>query len=247
MVATFARSPIPEGSMSLMDWRTPVHGNEIERVPSFLYAMDLGGGRVFVEETSLAARPGVPVDALRARLAGRLESGGTAPVRVLGEERVRFPMGGPLPLRDPPVVGFGAAAGMVHPATGYSVGTALRRAPAVATALASSFGNAGATTASVARAGWSAVWPDDLVRQRALHSYGLETMLRMDRSTLQSFFATFFSLPRQRWVGYLSGAPSAGALGATMLELFRRAEAPVRRRLVAEAAHHPGEWLAALR
>ncbi len=247
VVATFARPPIPEGSMSLMDWRTPLTDLDVQRVPSFLYAMDLGEGRVFVEETSLAARPGVSVDVLRARLAERLELAGTPPVQVLSEERVRIAMGGPLPPRDQPVVAFGAAAGMVHPATGYSVGAALRRAPAVAAALASALGEVGATPVSVARAGWRAVWSDDLVRQRGLHAYGLETLLRMDRTQTQAFFSAFFSLPRDRWIGYLSGAPSAGALAGTMLAVFRRADGPLRRRLVTEAVRHPAEWGAALR
>jgi lycopene cyclase-like protein len=247
IVATFAGPAIPAGSMALMDWRTPLADRDVERVPSFLYAMDLGEGRIFVEETSLAARPPVRLEALRTRLTRRLEAGGTPPTSVLTEEQVRFPMGGPLPARDQPVIAFGAAAGMVHPATGYSVGAALRRAPTVAAALASALGAAGATTASVARAGWAAVWPDDLVRQRALHSYGLETLLGMDRTTLQAFFEAFFSLPRDRWVGYLSGAPSSGSLAATMLEVFRRAAPPLRRRLLVEGLQHPREWLAALR
>lgn len=247
VVATFARAPIPEGSMSLMDWRTPLSGLEILRLPTFLYAMDLGEGRVFVEETSLAARPAVAVDLLRARLTERLELGGTPVLEVLSEERVRFPLGGPLPPRDQPIVAFGAAAGMVHPATGYSVGSALRRAPAVAGALGAALGELGATPSSVARAGWGAVWPHDLVRQRALHVYGLETLLRMDRTTTQSFFSAFFSLPQERWVGYLSGAPSTGELARTMLEVFRHADGPLRQRLVAEALRHPAEWAAGLR
>lgn len=45
-------------------------GTEKE-TPSFLYAMPLGGGRVFLEETCLVARPALPFAALKRRLARR--------------------------------------------------------------------------------------------------------------------------------------------------------------------------------
>jgi hypothetical protein len=40
-------------------------------VPSFLYAMPLGGGRVFLEETCLVARPAMPFATLKRRLERR--------------------------------------------------------------------------------------------------------------------------------------------------------------------------------
>ena len=46
----------------LMDFRSDhLNANELEEPPSFLYAMDLGDGSYFVEETSLACSP--PLDA----------------------------------------------------------------------------------------------------------------------------------------------------------------------------------------
>ena len=44
--------------------------------PSFLYAMPLGGGRVFLEETCLVAKPAVPFAALKRRLHRRLRAMG---------------------------------------------------------------------------------------------------------------------------------------------------------------------------
>ena len=41
----------------------------------------------------------------------------------------------PIPDLTQPVLGFGGSAGMVHPASGYMVGSLLRRAPKVAKAL----------------------------------------------------------------------------------------------------------------
>lgn len=45
-------------------------GTEAE-VPSFLYAMPLGGNRVFLEETCLVARPAMPFATLKRRLERR--------------------------------------------------------------------------------------------------------------------------------------------------------------------------------
>ena len=51
-----------------MDYRCD-HLSEEQRSepPTFLYAMDLGDGVFFVEETSLALAPGVPYDVLKQR------------------------------------------------------------------------------------------------------------------------------------------------------------------------------------
>lgn len=42
--------------------------------PSFLYAMPLGGGRVFLEETCLVARPALPFATLKRRLQRRCDA-----------------------------------------------------------------------------------------------------------------------------------------------------------------------------
>jgi len=46
---------------------------------------------------------------------------------VIEEEWSYIPVGGPLPVAGQPVTAFGAAANLIHPATGYSI--ARRRAP----------------------------------------------------------------------------------------------------------------------
>ena len=45
-------------------------------VPSFLYAMPLGGARVFLEETCLVAKPALPFAVLKRRLHRRLAAMG---------------------------------------------------------------------------------------------------------------------------------------------------------------------------
>jgi hypothetical protein len=44
--------------------------------PSFLYAMPLANGRVFLEETCLVARPGLPFAVLKRRLERRMAAMG---------------------------------------------------------------------------------------------------------------------------------------------------------------------------
>ncbi|HVM00554.1 MAG TPA: lycopene cyclase family protein [Egibacteraceae bacterium] len=235
------RPALSAQGMVLMDYRDPPGDarDPAPAHPTFLYAMPLGDGWELAEETSLARRPAMDIGALEGRLARRLAGMGVRVERRVGEERVLIPMGVPVPARDRRVVGFGAAAGMVHPATGYQVGAALARAPVLAAALAGALGRTGAATEAVAVAGWNAVWPRDRLRQRALHVLGLESLLCLDRDATRGFFRAFFDLPVSRWGGFLSGEASARALARTMLTLFAGSPAGVRGTLASTAVRHP--------
>jgi len=230
LVARFADPPIPAGSCTLMDW-TPagLDDRSGDPRPTFLYAMDLGDGSVLVEETALAATPPMDDDELRARLATRLERLGATPIRVLREEHVRIPMGGPIP-RPQPVAAIGAAAGLVHPATGYSVAASLRAAPRLAAAVRRAI-DGGATPDGVAAAAWAAVWPARRRQARRLEEVGLSRLLTMDGDQARSFFDAFFALPVDRWAPYLSGDAPVTAVARTMAAVFRSSPAGVRRRL----------------
>ncbi|WP_308163267.1 lycopene cyclase family protein, partial [Nocardia alni] len=99
-----------------MDWRSD-NGAPADAPPSFLYAVPLSADTILLEETCLAGRPPLPITELRDRLHIRLrrrgiELDGTEPV-----ERVRFPLEGGRPGGGR----FGAAGGLLHPATGYSI------------------------------------------------------------------------------------------------------------------------------
>src|SRR5690606_15824498 len=96
----------------------------------------IGPRHVFLEETSLVRRPAMSLAALRDRLNARLAAMDIGLTGVVATERCLIPMGTSLPLRSQPTIAFGAAAGMIHPASGYSLGRALRLAPAVAEAIA---------------------------------------------------------------------------------------------------------------
>lgn len=236
IVGLFSTPPIRPNQMMLMDYRTDhLTAEEQCEPPTFLYAMDLGGGQFFVEETSLAHVPGLPLTTLEQRLQRRLSARDVAVQQIVHVERCLFPMNNPLPYLDQPMIGFGGAASMVHPPSGYMVGKALRRAPEVAQAISHALGAAGATPHSAARAGWQALWSPARLRRRQLYLFGLASLMRCDSATIQAFFALFFSLPRDEWMGYLSDTLSTIELARTMLRLFIRAPGHVRRTLMAAA------------
>ena len=206
-------------TVTLMDWRPA--DDAIEGPPSFCYVVPVADGWL-VEETVLAARSAVSSDALRERLARRL--GRDGPSLIAGARRteeVRIPMGSPPVRSRGRVVPFGAAAGFVHPATGYSVAASLRAAPRVARAIA-----AGADVGG-------AVWPSTHLRSRALHDYGLDALLRLDAGDVAAFFDAFFELPEERWAAYLRIDTTPSAVAGIMARLFRRAPWRVRARLMA--------------
>ncbi|GAA2982501.1 lycopene cyclase family protein [Actinokineospora diospyrosa] len=208
---------VRSGDAVLMDWGRP---------PTFLYAVGVSADRVLLEETSLAARPGVGWDVLRRRLHQRL---GREP-EALAVERVRFPVDLPAtPLWHRGSIPFGAAAGMVHPATGYSVGDALTLAPVVAEAISDAWPRGPVAAAAAGRA---AVWSP---RARVVHSmrmHGLHALLALPPDRLPEFFEAFFTLPPDlRWA-YLSGREDVAGTAAAMARVFRGASWEIRRKLV---------------
>jgi lycopene cyclase-like protein len=145
-----------------MDYRSPhLTSQERRQPPTFLYAMDLGDDVYFVEETSLALAPALPFPLLEDRLRRRLAHRGVAVREVQHEEFCLFPMNPPLPDLGQRVVGFGGAAGMVHPASGYLVGSLLRRAPDLAAAIASALAR-GLRGADLSHGAWQGLWPPAL-------------------------------------------------------------------------------------
>lgn len=186
---------------TLMDWR---NGD------TFLYTVPLGDNKVLVEETCLARRPGMPLAELRQRLNTRLEEPGQH------EERVRFPLDAP----RTPGLSFGAAAGFIHPATGYSVATSLALAPTVAQAL-----KAGENPKLV-------VWSMKARLVHRMRKRGLEALLRMDADETRDFFELFFRLPVELQRSYLSGREDVAGTMAAMGALFKAAPRHLKRKLI---------------
>tara|TARA_B000000441_G_C21724291_1_gene341332 strand:- start:156 stop:1355 length:1200 start_codon:yes stop_codon:yes gene_type:complete len=222
LVARFSSPPVALGQFVLMDFR-PDHlsENQREQPPSFLYAMDLGEGIFFVEETSLAYSPPLSWDELRERMQLRLSHRGVEVKEVIHEERCLFPMNLPLPDRSQPLLAFGGAASMVHPASGYMVGALLRRAPTLAKKLAMAMAvEPPLDSSALARKGWQELWSSELVQRHRLYQFGLRRLMTFDEARLRSFFATFFQLPREDWSGFLANTLPLHRLLMVMLRLF---------------------------
>jgi len=233
LVGRFSVPPIEPGQFVFMDFRCD-HLSEAERrePPTFLYAMDLGDGVFFVEETSLALAPALPFETLRQRLQRRLALRGSRCQEVLHEEFCLFPMNPALPSLGQRVVGFGGAAGMVHPASGYMVGGLLRRAPGLAAAIAAAL-RRGERGDALAATAWQALWPAELRWNHAFFRFGLEKLMRFDEAQLRHHFASFFQLPEQQWYGFLTNTLRPAELLAAMVRLFVLAPNDVRWGLMA--------------
>jgi lycopene beta-cyclase len=216
-----AREIVGPGEAVLMDWRQPPHGEL--RWPTFLYAIPLGGDRVLLEETSLARRPGLPLRELQRRLRSRLAAHGVRPTSA--HELVRFPVDVPRPRS----VAFGAAAALVHPATGYSVATSLRLAPEVAAAVADALPRGGEAVRAAVR---SVVWSPSAKLVHLCRRRGLEALLAFPPERVPEFFDSFFRMPARLQRAYLSERDDVTAVYAAMGALFRDSSWGMRRRLV---------------
>jgi len=245
--------PFPVEEMLFMDWRAghlvpfPALAASNAATPTFLYAMPFSPTLVFVEETSLVARPALPFPELKARLEARLAWLGIRVKAVHEEEYCLIPMGGVLPALPQRTLGLGGTAGQVHPSTGYMVARMLGAAPvladAVVDALAAGLAGRGAAGAAAAAAAsgapppppppgldvdeasaraWAALWPAERKRQRAFFCFGMDVLLRLNLAETRQFFAAFFALPAPLWQGFLSARLGFGQLIAFGLSLFAR-------------------------
>ena len=239
IVGRFSSPPIEPGQMVLMDYRDDhLPAPERRLPPTFLYAMDLGDDVYFVEETSLAHTPAVRFDTLERRLERRLEHRGAKLLETFHVERCLFPMNAALPDFTQSVVGFGGAASMVHPATGYMVGALLRRGPDLARAIAQSLENRNAAPAQVAQAAWQSLWPADRLRKHYLYTFGLENLMAFNTPDLQQFFTAFFELDQSQWAGFLADTSTLPEIVQAMLVLFGRTSNPVRWGLMSSVLTH---------
>ena len=213
---------VPPGSALFMDWVT-LRDPAVPQPPVFLYGMALDDGSTLLEATSLAARPPVPLPHLRDRLHRLMAEAGLRTAE--DPEKVAIPLDAAV--RRGVGVPVGAAAGLVHPATGYSVATSLQIGGAVADAVL-----AGADAAAVRALVRS-------TRRRAtlgLFALGREVLLGMDEGQTDVFFSTFFTLPPSAWNAYLDTGSPPSAVAATMLRVARALPPSGRRSLAAGVA-----------
>jgi lycopene beta-cyclase len=226
----------PLGSPMMMDFSDSPGESLSGGVPTFAYALPVRDGWL-VEETVLAAAPAIDPNRLAARLAGRLGvSTAQLDRQALRVEHVRIPMGAPArrTARNGAVMTFGAAAGMIHPATGYSIAAALRAAVPVAERIADllrTHRTASGLRADQARLA-TIVWSDAALRTRSLHEYGLNVLKQMDGNGVRAFFDAFFDSKPNLWEPYLRIDATPNEVARLMASMFQRADWKLRRQLL---------------
>ncbi|XP_009146860.1 lycopene beta cyclase, chloroplastic [Brassica rapa] len=208
IVAEVDGHPFDVDKMVFMDWRDkhldayPEVKERNSKIPTFLYAMPFSSNRIFLEETSLVARPGLKMEDIQERMVARLKHLGINVKRIEEDERCVIPMGGPLPVLPQRVVGIGGTAGMVHPSTGYMVARTLAAAPIVANAIVRYLGSTKGDELSAEV--WRDLWPIERRRQREFFCFGMDILLKLDLDATRRFFDAFFDLEPRYWHGFLS-------------------------------------------
>ncbi|MEW5318362.1 MAG: hypothetical protein WDW38_009587 [Sanguina aurantia] len=240
IMAEVESHPFPLDTMLFMDWRDDhlTQGTDMQAAnaatPTFLYAMPFTATKVFLEETSLVARPAVGFKELKERLEIRLKSMGIKVTRVEEEDGCWR---------------WGGTAGMVHPSTGFMVARTLGAAPTVADAIIDQLSSPSdkANTAGVARmpsseaeanrmasAVWAAIWPLERIRQRSFFTFGMDVLLKLDLKQTREFFSAFFSLSKFHWHGFLSTRLSFTELLGFGIALFLNASNSARANLLVQ-------------
>lgn len=213
-----AELPGHDGTAVIMDLRAPGPGED-ERQPSFLYAVRREDGHALVEETSLVASPAVPEKELARRLRVRMRHLGISG-REVGDEISCIPLGRPLPQEDQRVLGFGAAGGMVHPATGYMLGGVLTRAAPFARELARGFRD-GLPPGELGPFGWRALWPSWRRDARELQVFGMEVLRLLDGEGTRAFFDAYFTAAGEKWPALMSFDAPTDEIAFVMERVFK--------------------------
>ena len=234
IVGSFSKPPLKKGQFVLMDYRND-HLNEEQKKepPTFLYAMDMGNGKYFLEETSLGLVNPLTMENLKKRLEKRLSYRNISITSMQHEELGLFlPMNMAIPNFKQQILGYGGAASMVHPASGYLIGNVLRRAPLVAKAISTAMNDKKLSTYHIARKGWESLWPKELIRKKSIYQFGLEKLMRFDEKLLREFFGSFFKLPKTQWYGFLTDTLSLREIVYAMCIMFIRAPWSVKKGLM---------------
>lgn len=243
-------NPYDPSLMVFMDYRDyvkqKVHSLEAQ-YPTFLYAMPMSPTRVFFEETCLASKEAMPFDLLKKKLMSRLNTMGIRVIRTYEEEWSYIPVGGSLPNTAQKNLAFGAAASMVHPATGYSVVRSLSEAPKYASVIANIL-NQGQmrdklyqfrSNENISMQAWNVLWPQERKRQRAFFLFGLALIIQLDIDGIRTFFHTFFRLPKWMWQGFLGSSLSSTDLMLFALYMFVIAPKELRMGLIRHLISDP--------
>lgn len=240
IVAEVDSHPFDVDKMVFMDWRDshlnkdPVLKSNNKKLPTFLYAMPFSENRIFLEETSLVARPGVPFEEIKKRMVHRLQYLDINVKNIEEDEKCVIPMGGPLPVMPQRIVGIGGTAGMVHPSTGYMVARTLAAAPIVANAIVQRLESKDNDLMSLSADVWKDLWPIERRRQREFFCFGMDVLLSLDLDGTRRFFDAFFDLEPYQWHGFLSSRLYLPELLIFGLSLFGNASTTARLEIMAK-------------
>lgn len=235
-------NPYDPSMMVFMDYRG--YTNQKVKLdaeyPTFLYAMPMSPTKVFFEETCLASKDAMPFDLLKRKLMARLAAMGIRIIKTYEEEWSYIPVGGSLPNTEQKNLAFGAAASMVHPATGYSVVRSLSEAPKYASVIANILKRGHSkdmiaherSTENISTQAWKTLWPQERKRQRAFFLFGLALILELDIDGIRTFFDTFFRLPNWMWKGFLGSTLSSADLVLFAIYMFVIAPNDMRKSLI---------------
>ncbi|KAK1310522.1 hypothetical protein QJS10_CPA08g01778 [Acorus calamus] len=241
ILAEVEEHPFELDKMVFMDWRDSHLKGKRElkerndKLPTFLYAMPFDSKRIFLEETSLVARPGLAMEDIQERMVARLKHLGIKVTSIEEDERCVIPMGGPLPVLPQRVVGIGGTAGMVHPSTGYMVARTLAAAPIVADSIVRYLGSEKRLIGDEFSAEvWKELWPIERRRQREFFCFGMDILLKLDLEGTRRFFDAFFDLEPRYWHGFLSSRLFLPELLFFGLSLFSHASNTSRLEIMAK-------------
>jgi len=211
--------PYNFSAMTLFDYRTdhlesnPQHLKEAEDKPTFMYAMPLsantdGTYRVFWEETSLVGKGKrrLTFEECKRRALLRLEHHGIKVSNVEEEEYCYIPMGGELPDRTQRVIGFGGAANMVHPSTGYHACRMLAASTDLSKVIGEGIRN-NSPSDKIAADAYRSIWSQTTRGQRDFQAFGGDFLMAQNVNILRGFFSAFFRVDLPIWGGFLAGWP----------------------------------------
>uniref|UniRef100_A0A7S4KC45 Uncharacterized protein n=2 Tax=Odontella aurita TaxID=265563 RepID=A0A7S4KC45_9STRA len=168
--------------------------------------MPLSDDVIFFEETSLVANPAVSFQECKDRLMARLASQGVTITEILEEEFCYIPMGGDVPRKGQRIVPIGAAAGVVHPSTGYQVARMLSSNVDVCDQIVKELESGAEFDPDAAAARIiGRTWTPAAVRQRNFAVFGGDFLMKQDVNGLKGFFSGFFKLELGMWAGFLAG------------------------------------------
>ena len=226
-----------------MDFMSPFElTDQFSSPPSFLYTLPLTPNELFLEETILATRSQVDWEQLKNRLELRKVQAGLQNADVIEEEYCKIEMGGGLP-EFGRTLAFGAAAGFVHPVTGFQIMRSIRTAPLLAAFLKENWGQ---SPEGLAHSAWNVIWTPVQRQNRLLYLLGLDILTHLNLDETQSFFDAFFKGARNELSGFLLGSGTTKAVESSMWKTFNSASWKTRRLIIQHSMRHPHTVLASL-